>query len=536
MLSFTKKPFLGIKKDKVLVTKKGMSGINLKEFVTKTGEIILYNGNPDFQKLEELSLGYGDIWHSSFEQGFKNAFPDVVYQTIFWYVLDFENLDECISWRINPYQFAVRKSVWETLDGFDTDYGSVYMQAIEFGFNALRFSGAVPLYVTSLFEENTKEIIQISAKDRYIFFIKNFKIDHAIFMLYRKGFWKISEWNAFLYAKKNFRIKSNTPKIKPRELESIQGKPTVSYIIPTMMRQDYTLQLLTDLANQTFPPTQVVVVDATPENNRDESAYNNKNYPFELIVKWQKTKGSCRARNEAITYCTGDYIVFGDDDLRLATNYIENHIRFLQTYNASACNGLDIRADHQQQNLNDLQSKLNALGDNRFIVGATQFFNNANNCVKREFVNKLVGNDINYDGGYGEDNDFGLSLTKMGVTVLQNPFSNSLHLKPAVGGYRFWGNQAKILGKKRKKQPWELDTPVKFIRPVPSPTVMYFYYKHFGPKLLKEYRHKYFVLFLLKGSKTLLLFRLLKIPYKQLQFNKSLFYAKKLMELGTRTN
>ena len=184
----------------------------------------------------------------------------------------------------------------------------------------------------------------------------------------------------------------------------------------------------------------------------------------------------------------------------------------------------------------DLQEKLDALGDSRFVVGAAQFFNNANNCVKGEFVNKLVGNDINFDGGYGEDNDFGLSLTKIGVAVLQNPFSNSLHLKPPVGGYRFWGNQAKILGKKRKKQPWELDTPVRFIRPIPSPTVMYFYCKHFGIELIKEYRHKYFVLFLFKGSKALFLLRLLKIPFKQLQFNKSLFYAKKLMDLGRRTS
>ncbi len=83
-----------------------------------------------------------------------------------------------------------------------------------------------------------------------------------------------------------------------------------------MMRQDYTLQLLGDLANQSYPPTQVVVVDATPENMRDESMYDPKKYPFELIVKWQQTKGSCRARNEAIEHCSGEYIVFGDDDLK----------------------------------------------------------------------------------------------------------------------------------------------------------------------------------------------------------------------------
>jgi len=128
-----------------------------------------------------------------------------------------------------------------------------------------------------------------------------------------------------------------------------------------------------------------------------------------------------------------------------------------------------------------------------------------------------------------------MSLSKIGVTVLHNPFSVNLHLKPPAGGYRFWGTEAKITGKKRKAQPWELDTPVTFIKPVPSPTVMYGIVKHFTPEQVNEYRYKYFFLFLFKGPKISFLYRLLKIPYKQLQFNKSLFYAKKLMALGKRT-
>jgi hypothetical protein len=31
------------------------------------------------------------------------------------------------------------------------------------------------------------------------------------------------------------------------------------------------------------------------------------------------------------------------------------------------------------------------------------------------------GNDVNFDGGYGEDSDFGMSLSKIGVIVLANP-------------------------------------------------------------------------------------------------------------------
>ena len=509
----------------------------LKEYTTQNGEVILYHGMPNLEKLEELSNGLGDIWHSSFEQGYKNAFSDIVYQTsiFFWYVNDFDNLDECVSWRLNPNHFAVRKSVWDQLGGFDYEYNNLILSAFDFAFNAISNCGAISLYVKSLFDVAEKENITISVKDRYVFYRKNFKLDHSLFMLYRKGFWKVSEWNALFFAKNNFEKRQSLRVIPPKALKAIQGKPTVSYIIPTMMRQDFTLNLLDDLSKQSYLPSQVIVVDATPEQSRDESLYKPSNYPFEVVFKWQVTKGSCRARNEAIDLCTGDYIVFGDDDIRIPNDFIEYHIRLLQTYNAGACNGLDIRANHEKQTLKDLQLKLDNFKGNRWIVGASNSFSNANSCVKREFVNQLVGNDINYDGGYGEDSDFGISLTKIGVTVLHNPFSTNLHLKPPIGGYRFWGSQAKIIGKKRKTQPWELDTPVKCIRPIPSPTIMYQIHKQFTPQQLIEYKHKYFSMYLFKGNKWELPLKIIKLPYRILQFNKSVFYAKKLIALGKRT-
>ncbi len=512
--------------------------MKLEEYKTASGEIILYKGQADLEMLESVASGVGDIWHSSFEQGYKNAFPELVYQTatFFWYLNDFDNLEKCVSWRVNPNAFAVRKTVWEALNGFDKEYENPQMQALDFGYNAVRNSGAVSLYVKDLFAINDVEKIAISARDRYTFFIKNFKIDHALFMVYRQGFWKWKEWDAFFYAKNTFKKSVLKPIVRPKALKALAGNPKVSYIIPTMFRQEYTLQLLEDLEKQRYPVIQVVVVDATPVSHRNESLYHQKVYSFELIVKWQESKGSCRARNEAIALCTGDYIVFGDDDIRIPSDFIENHIRFLQTNNSGACNGLDIRADHQQQNLQDLENTIKKIGDKRWIAGSTQMFSNANSCVKREFVMQLVGNDINFDGGYGEDSDFGMSLSKIGVIVLHNPFSVNLHLKPPMGGYRFWGNQASITGKKRKIQPWELDTPVKWIRPVPSPTVMYGILKHYTPQQVIEYKQKHFFLYLFKGRKVSFLYRLIRIPYKNIQFKKSLFYASKLLAIGKRTN
>ncbi|MDO5970551.1 glycosyltransferase family 2 protein [Flavivirga aquimarina] len=509
----------------------------LKPYTTPDGIELLYKGEPNFNILNDLANGMGDMWHSSFEQGFKNAFPDILYQTavFFWYGHDFNNLGSCVSWRLNPNSFVIRKSVWESLDGFDNDYDNTYMAALDFAYNALRNNGAIPLYVNGLFLNDNKEPIVITAIDRYLFYRKNFKKNQAKYMLWRKGFWKYKELKTFNSVFKHYKKRENKRLIPPRDLNAIEGNPTVSYIIPTMLRQDYTLRLLEDLRKQSYPVSQVIVVDATPVDKRDESLYKGGEYPFEVIFKWQTTKGSCRARNEAINLCNGDYIVFGDDDIRIPSNFIENHIRLLQTYGAGACNGLDIEADHENQTLEDLSVKLKTMDAVRWKVGVSQSFSNANSCVKREYIEVLKGNDVNYDGGYGEDSDFGISLSKIGVVVLHNPFSANLHLKPPQGGYRFWGTQAKIIGKKRKVQPWELDVPVKTITPRPSPTIMYQLYKQFSEAQRKEYRYKYFIRYLFKGPKMYFPLRLIKLPYRILQYKKSVFYAKNLMKLGVRT-
>lgn len=510
--------------------------LNFKEFVTKSGDVLLYCGQPNIEKLEVLSTGLGDIWHSSLHQGFKNIFPEIIYQTAtFWYINDVEDVDQSVNWRINPHEFVIRKSVWDFYGGFELCYESDVMKALDFGYNSLCYRGVIPLFVKNLFASNDNNKVVIPLTDCFAFYFKNFKIGHAYYALFRMSFWSPMVLKAFYKSKKNVTLKAGERLFLPRKIKEIVGNPQVSYIIPTMLRQEFTLQLLADLANQSYRVAQVIVVDATPTEKRNNTLYDAANYPFEVQFIWQESKGSCRARNEAIALCFGDYIVFGDDDIRIPSNFIENHIRLLQTYDAVACNGLDIRADNQFQDLNDLKTKLQNIDSKRWRVGVTNSFSNANSCVRKDVVDLLKGNDINYDGGYGEDSDFGISIYKLGAAVLHNPFSANLHLKPPIGGYRFWGNQAKLKGKKRKKQPWELDVPVKFIRPIPSPTILYQVLKHFNKSQLLEYKFKYFFNSFARSSKLQIPFKIVMMPYRLLQFKTSLGYAKRLMKLGKRT-
>jgi len=80
-----------------------------------------------------------------------------------------------------------------------------------------------------------------------------------------------------------------------------------------------------------------------------------------------------------------------------------------------------------------------------------------------------------------------------------------------------------------------LDTPVKWITPKPSPTIMYQLHKHFTKRQRLEYKMKYFVYYFSRAKLVQLPLRLLKLPMRLIQFNKSEFYAKKLMALGKRT-
>ena len=501
----------------------------MREYITNKGELLLYRGNPNFAMLDNLADGPGHLWHSSLDQGFRDAFQELVYQTatFWWFINDFSDLPRCISWRVNPNEFVIRSSAWSLLGGFDDDYQGDFSKGIEIGYCLLRELGGVPLHIEHLFpkSENT---VEISTYDRYLFYRKHFKEYHSKYMLLRQPLlnWHDEIWN-FIQVKNiniNFRNKRFLPL---KKLNPIDDGLSVCVVIPTMFRQAYTRRLLEDYRQQTYLPKKIIVVDATPLEYRDESIYDLE-LPFDFILIWQISEGSCRARNEALVHCDGDFVIFGDDDIRIPPDFVENHLRFLITYNADGCNGRDIRAKHHTNNLSDLQSYLSESGLSEQKSGVAQQFSNANSCVKMNWVRQIRGNDINFDGGYGEDSDFGLRLLKSGAVLMYNPFAVNLHLKPPAGGYRFWGNENKV------QKPWELGAPLKRLKPVPSPTIMYYIMKHFTFRQIKEYKYKYFLLYFINAKRSQIGKRAFNIFKKIKQYNLSQWYASQLIQRGER--
>lgn len=469
-------------------------------YETVAGDKYIVAGSPDWSVLEESAGGPGDLWHSGLQRGCGGLLDELRYWTPcgWWYLNDTDPLISSVSWRVDAFGFVARRSAWEALGGFDPAYASSVAQGLDFGFRLLQ-AGGVPLHVPNLFPamRQAEPHPALPREDVYLFFARHFKRDYRLYMLLRESVRRRSpakEWRAFREAEKRaggIPAPPATP-IPPRSLLPLRDPaPKVSVVIPTMGRQEYTANLLADYCRQTLPPHEVFVVDATPEGNRQSGVYEALQKRLPLRVIWQRSLGSCRARNEAIRLASGDYVVFGDDDTRILPDFLENHVRLLETYGAQAANGLDVRAGHVHEGPRDLEKKLAALELREGPVGVESKFNNANGCVRREWVECCIGNDANFDGGYGEDGDFGQCLREKGAVILHNPYSANLHLKPARGGFRWWGER----GRGAERLPWEIVRRCGWLRPRPSPTIVYGLMKHYAREQVREW----FLLYVLRS-------------------------------------
>lgn len=512
---------------------------------------ILWFGEPPADMTPEreqaLLAGPGDLWHSGLTRGCAGQLGELRYWSpVYWWFLNDVPTDRRgVSWRADASAFGVRASAWEAAGGFDEGYATELARGLDLGFRLLQ-NGAVPLYVPALFPPRTPPAGHgVPPEDLYLFFVRHFKGAYQHYALLRQSTRKmapLSEWRAYRAAKRtNAQVASPaTRSLPPRPLVDLPtDPPRVSAVVPTWRRQDYTAALLGDLSKQTLPLHQVTVVDGTPEEERDESIYAPFFDTLPLTVIWQTSRGLSRARNEAIAACNGDYVLFTDDDIRVGPDYVENHVRVLLTYGAEATNGLDVRADHHEQDLDDLARKLAAMPDRYAHLGADTKFNNADSCVRQEKVSELRGNDVALDGGYGDDIDFGHRIFASGGVVLRNPYSSNLHLKPPAGGLRWWEKPRRA---RREARPWELKRRVGWIAPKPSPTMLYLFHKLYQPEQVREWR----LIYLLRAvwpsyakpheSRATRLLKLvpraLRIPFRLWQMRISERFASDLLERG----
>ena len=93
-----------------------------------------------------------------------------------------------------------------------------------------------------------------------------------------------------------------------------------------------------DLENQMYKNFEVIVVDQTDDFQEDFY----KGWNLDLKFWFQEEKALWKARNEAIKSSKGEYILLYDDDSLVQPNWIEEHLKTLDFFNADLSSGVSI--------------------------------------------------------------------------------------------------------------------------------------------------------------------------------------------------
>lgn len=345
----------------------------------------------------------------------------------------------------------------------DKRFSSKTAAELDTGFNL--WNRGFLLYATGVKNMDLNHKDKISTEDEYIFARKYFTKKFVLYLLLRSiaGFSNpFKEIKSFIKTKHITKTDTINNKAGYGSFVNfnsalIESKPLVSVIIPTLNRYSYLRDVLCDLENQDYKNFEVIVTDQT--DDPDKEFYGK----FNLTIKpvFQNSKGQWYARNEAVRKSAGSLLLFFDDDSRVDKDWITNHIKCLDFFQADISAGvsLSVSGDRVPENYG-------------YFRWADQF-DSGNALVKREVFEKTGLFDRQFDGQRMGDGEFGLRAYLNGFRCISNPYARRVHLKVSTGGLRQMGS-------------WDAFRPKNFFAPRPVPSVLYFFRKYYPKKYVYE--------------------------------------------------
>lgn len=237
----------------------------------------------------------------------------------------------------------------------------------------------------------------------------------------------------------------------------VESQPKVSVIIPTLNRYPYLKDVLKDLELQEYTNFEVLVVDQSVPFQSDFY----KSFKLDLQVIFQKEKALWLARNTAIKTAKGDYVLLFDDDSRVDSQWISNHLKCLDYFNADLSSGVSI-------------SKVGAeIPANYRFFRVSDQLDTGNVLIKKHVFQTIGLFDRQFEKQRMGDGEYGLRAYLAGFLNVSNPYSERLHLKVGTGGLREMGS-------------WDAFRTKKWFAPRPIPSVLYLYRNYFGNKAAKR--------------------------------------------------
>lgn len=414
-------------------------------FETNADTLLFWDSNfplPTADLVEQLLKSKSDVWHAGLKLGLSGK-PEIIDTVSPTWMLnrDPDQDQETTSWRLSLRACLIRAEVLRQLGGPDPSFESLECAGLELGFRYIR-AGVFMRYVPNLLpSEPEQECKEIPLSDQFRFI--------------RRGFGsKWVKWSSFRHLfnepKNLFSIIRFHKKVQSTSLESIRTiynravplqvkvpPASVSVLIPTIRRYPYLRTLLGQLREQTIIPHEIIVVDQTPQSERDTKL--PKDFA-DLPIKWTylDQAGQCSSRNEGLSQTTGDFVLFVDDDDEVPSDLIEKHLHNLFLYQCSISSGVALEPDQQELPT-----------DFRFLRLSDVFPTN-NSMITATVLKKSGFFDLAYDHGQRADHDLGMRLYLAGEMMVLDPSICLFHHHAPMGGLREHKARVDTYAKSRK--------------------------------------------------------------------------------------
>jgi glycosyltransferase involved in cell wall biosynthesis len=236
------------------------------------------------------------------------------------------------------------------------------------------------------------------------------------------------------------------------DFQLLHKRPKISVIIPTLNRYDFLKDILADFEKQDYKNFEIIVVDQS--DNFSTEFYKNFNLDINLIR--QEEKALWLARNTAIKKSKGSYIALSEDDVRIESNWLTEHIKCLDLFSADISAGVFYSEGYQ-------------IPIERSFFAVAKQFATGNALLKKEVFYEVGLFDRQFEKGRMGDGEFGLRCYIEGFKCVSNPKASCIDVKASSGGLREMGS-------------WDAYRPTKWLSPRPVPSVLYYYRKYFGNK------------------------------------------------------
>ncbi len=298
----------------------------------------------------------------------------------------------------------------------------------------------------------------IPIEDEYLFVRKYFNkiwVTYILFLrliTFNNPFVEIKAWYKTRNTERSDYLQNPVTYLGWENFDSqlVQRNPKVSVVIPTLNRYNYLKDVLSDFEKQDYTNFEIIIVDQSEPFQKD--FYSD--FKLDLNIIYQKEKALWLARNTAIKQAKGDFIALSEDDVRIQPDWISNHLKGLDFFNAQISAGVFFP---EGSTIPKARS---------FFTVASQFA--TGNALLYKDVFKQTGLfDRQFEKQRMGDGEFGLRAFLNNIKSISTPYASCIDVKAPSGGLRQMGS-------------WDAFRPKKWFSPRPIPSVLYLYRKYFG--------------------------------------------------------